>query len=295
MHRGRGLRVAGLSRLPRRVLLGGVLRLGGRCGRRRHRRPGDPSSPVGGRAPGVPRGDRGRSIRCPRARSDSRGGARSPTSRRGRRARAESRCAALAPAEDPWDDLAARHGAGCLDLEDWLEDHRSDRSATSAALEPCVDGREIRYREADCLRALAGLDRDRAVAFLRADDRRGWGLSSTLNRYARTLLRFPATGELEARMGSLGLLPARREAPIEPRPRGGPAGGGPRAPRAAAAVQPRLPGSLLRARASPLPSRPARVPRARRPRDRRALAEAGERSISAPGAERFRPRCEASR
>lgn len=131
----------------------------------------------------------------------------------------ESRCAALEAVDDPWEDLAARHGAGCLDLDDWVDwigDHRNDRAGVAATLERCVDRREIRYREADCLRALAGLDRDRAVAFLRGDDRRGWGMSSTINRYARTLLRFPARGELEARMGSLGLLPAGSKTPSSP-------------------------------------------------------------------------------
>jgi len=130
----------------------------------------------------------------------------------------ESRCAALEVVDDPWEDLVARHGAGCLDLDDWVGDHRNDRAGVSSALERCVDRREIRYREADCLRELAGLDRDRAVAFLRADDRRGWGMSSIINRYARTLLRFPVRGELEARMGSLGLLPARSKTPPKPGP-----------------------------------------------------------------------------
>jgi len=130
----------------------------------------------------------------------------------------ESRCAALEPAISPWDDLAARLDAGCLDLEDWLEDHRSDPAGAGSALERCVDGREIRYREADCLRELAGFDRTRALAFLRADDRRGWGMSSAINRYARTLLRFPATGELEARMQTVGLLPTGRESPPSPSP-----------------------------------------------------------------------------
>ena len=120
----------------------------------------------------------------------------------------ERRCATLQPTDSAWADLAARHGAGCLDLEDWLEDHGSDASEAASALERCINGREIRYREAECLRELAGLDRHRALALLRADDRRGWGRSSTLNRYARTLLRFPAAGELEARLETLGLLPS---------------------------------------------------------------------------------------
>lgn len=130
----------------------------------------------------------------------------------------EARCAKLEPAESAWTDLAARHGAGCLDLGDWLEHHAGDPPGVAAALERCIDGREIRYRQADCLRELAGLDRDRAVAFLRADDRRGWGMSSTINRYARTLLRFPTTGELERRLETLGLIPSGRGARPNPGP-----------------------------------------------------------------------------
>jgi hypothetical protein len=120
----------------------------------------------------------------------------------------DERCAGLARLEDPWQDLVAVHGAGCLDLGEWLERHRHDQDGAAAALEQCAGGREIRYREADCLRELAGLDRARAVVWLSADERRGWGMSSTINRYARTLLRFPEPGRLEAELEQLGLVPA---------------------------------------------------------------------------------------
>lgn len=124
----------------------------------------------------------------------------------------EGRCAALTRADDPWADLLAVHAAGCLDLAEWLERHRRDGTGTAAALERCAQGHQIRYREADCLRELAGFDRERAVTWLRADARRGWGMSSTINRYARTLLRFPARGQLERELTRLGLLPARSKA-----------------------------------------------------------------------------------
>jgi len=120
----------------------------------------------------------------------------------------DARCAGLARPDDPWQDMAALQGAGCLDLVEWLDRHRDDPDGAAAALERCAGGREIRYREADCLRELAGLDRARAVAWLSSDERRGWGRSSTINRYARTLLRFPEAGRLEAELGGLGLLPA---------------------------------------------------------------------------------------
>lgn len=106
-----------------------------------------------------------------------------------------------------------RHLAGCLDLEEWLEEHRSDPIGAARALERCVDGWKIQYRQTDCLRELAGLDRGRALALLRADARRGWGMSSTINRYARTLLRFPAVGELEERMKRIGLVQTGRGTP----------------------------------------------------------------------------------
>ncbi len=119
----------------------------------------------------------------------------------------DARCPDLERPEPPWDDLAAQHAAGCLDLSEWLERHRDEADATAAALERCVEGHEIRYREADCLRELAGLDRDRAVAWLQTDARRGWGMSSTITRYARTLLRFPEQGRLEGELAHLGLIP----------------------------------------------------------------------------------------
>jgi hypothetical protein len=118
------------------------------------------------------------------------------------------RCAEVPRYEDPWQDLAGLHAAGCLDLGEWIERHHDTVDATAAALESCVTGSEIRYQEANCLRQLAGLDRERAVALVRSDDRRGWGISSTITRYARTLLRFPEEGQLEAELTRLGLLPA---------------------------------------------------------------------------------------
>lgn len=131
----------------------------------------------------------------------------------------DARCSGLTRVEPPWDDLAAVQSAGCLDLDEWLERHREDPEGTAAALERCVKGHEIRYREADCLRELAGLDRGRAVAFLQNDARRRWGMSSAINRYAKTLLRFPRPGQLEAELGRVGLLPPQPAA----EPRGGPA------------------------------------------------------------------------
>ncbi len=119
----------------------------------------------------------------------------------------DAQCAGLTRVEEPWDDLVAVQSAGCLDLGDWLERHRNNPEGTAAALERCVEGHQIRYREADCLRELAGLDRGRAVAWLRNDARRGFGMSSTINRYAKALLRFPQPGQLEAELGRLGLLP----------------------------------------------------------------------------------------
>ncbi|MCG6963014.1 MAG: hypothetical protein LJE95_07075 [Acidobacteria bacterium] len=131
----------------------------------------------------------------------------------------DARCSGLTRVESPWDDLAAVQSAGCLDLGEWLERHREDAEGTAAALQRCVEGHEIRYREADCLRELAGLDRGRALAWLRNDSRRGWGMSSAINRYAKTLLRFPRPGQLEAELVRLGLLPAQPVA----EPAGGPA------------------------------------------------------------------------
>ena len=118
------------------------------------------------------------------------------------------RCAEVSRHEDPWQDIAGLHAAGCLDLGEWIERHRDAVDATAAALERCVKGSEIRYQEASCLRELAGLDRERAVALVRSDDRGGWGISSTITRYARTLLRFPEAGQLEAGLTRLRLLPS---------------------------------------------------------------------------------------
>ena len=128
----------------------------------------------------------------------------------------QTQCAGTARHEDPWQDLAGLHSAGCLDLSEWIERHRDNVDATAAALERCVKGSEIRYQEANCLRELAGLDRQRAVALVRADDRRGWGISSTITRYARILLRFPEAGQLETELTRLGLLPAGPTPPVVP-------------------------------------------------------------------------------
>jgi len=118
--------------------------------------------------------------------------------------------------DDPWQDMAGLQAAGGLDLGGWVEDHLGDSDASAAALERCVRGSEIRYQEANCLRELAGLDRDRAVALVRADDRRGWGISSTITRYARILIRFPEEGRLEAEMARFELLPAEPPPPVVP-------------------------------------------------------------------------------
>jgi len=126
------------------------------------------------------------------------------------------RCAEISRYEDPWQDLAGLHATGCLDLGEWIESHRDAVEATAAALERCVMDSEIRYQEANCLRELAGLDRERAVALVRSDDRRGWGISSTITRYARTLLRFPEEGQLEAELTRLGLLPTGPAPPAVP-------------------------------------------------------------------------------
>ena len=126
------------------------------------------------------------------------------------------RCAEVSRYEDPWQDIAGLHATGCLDLGEWIERHRDAADATAAALERCVKDSEIRYQEANCLRELAGLDRERAVALVRSDDRRGWGISSTITRYARTLLRFPEAGQLEAELTRLGLLPAGPSPPAIP-------------------------------------------------------------------------------
>jgi len=131
----------------------------------------------------------------------------------------QTRCADVSRHEDPWQDMAALHAKGCLDLGEWIEDHRDESDATAAALERCVKGREIRYQEANCLRELAGLDRRRAVLLVRSDDRRGWGISSAVTPYARALLRFPEEGQLEAELTRLDLLPAvppPQSAPGEP-------------------------------------------------------------------------------
>jgi hypothetical protein len=121
----------------------------------------------------------------------------------------DARCAEVPRLEQPWDDIAALHGVGCLDLTDWIDQHRNDPNGTAEALERCIEHGEIRYREADCLRELAGLDRRRAVAFLYDESRRGWGISSTINRYAKTLLRFPEEGQLESELASMALLSAQ--------------------------------------------------------------------------------------
>lgn len=119
----------------------------------------------------------------------------------------QQRCAEQTRYDDPWRDMVELHTVGCLDLGDWIERHRADLDSTAAALENCIGGREIRYQEANCLRELAGLDRGRAVALVRADDRRGWGLSSTITRYARVLNRFPEVGDLEGELDRFELLP----------------------------------------------------------------------------------------
>jgi len=126
------------------------------------------------------------------------------------------RCAEISRYEDPWQDLSGLHAAGCLDLGEWIERHHDTVDATGTALERCVKDSEIRYQEANCLRELAGLDRERAVALVRSDDRRGWGISSTITRYGRTLLRFPEEGQLEAELTRLGLLPTGPVPPAVP-------------------------------------------------------------------------------
>jgi hypothetical protein len=128
----------------------------------------------------------------------------------------QDRCAEVSRYENPWEDLAGLHAAGCLDLGEWIERHRDDVDATATALEHCVNGSEIRYQEANCLRELAGLDRERAVTLVRADDRRGWGISSTITRYGRILLRFPEGGRLEADLARLGLIPPGPAPPAVP-------------------------------------------------------------------------------
>lgn len=125
-------------------------------------------------------------------------------------------CAEISRYEDPWQDIAGLHATGCLDLGEWIERHHDTVDATAAALERCVMDREIRYQEANCLRELAGLDRERAVALVRSNDRRGWGISSTITRYARILLRFPEEGQLEAELTRLDLLPAGPTPPTLP-------------------------------------------------------------------------------
>ena len=118
--------------------------------------------------------------------------------------------------KDPWQDMAGLQAAGGLDLGGWVEDHLGAADATAAALERCVRGSEIHYQEANCLRELAGLDRSRAVALVRADDRRGWGISSTITRYARILNRFPGDGDLEAELARLELIPDAPPPPVVP-------------------------------------------------------------------------------
>jgi hypothetical protein len=128
----------------------------------------------------------------------------------------QEQCADIARYEDPWRDLAGLHATGCVDLGEWIERHRDDIDGTAAALERCAEGSEIRYQEANCLRELAGLDRQRAVAMVSADDRRGWGISSTITRYARILLRFPDEGQLENELMSFALIPAGPSPPVAP-------------------------------------------------------------------------------
>ncbi len=135
----------------------------------------------------------------------------------------QKRCSEIQRFDDPWQDMIGLQGGGCLDLGEWLRRHRGAAEASVAALERCVNGSEIRYQEANCLRELAGLDRKRAVSLVRADDRRGWGISSTITRYARILIRFPEEGGLETELARLDLLPtepplpvAARKAPVLP-------------------------------------------------------------------------------
>jgi hypothetical protein len=128
----------------------------------------------------------------------------------------QKRCAEHKRHEEPWQDMVGLQAAGCLDLGEWIEHHHRATDATAAALESCVVGSEIRYQEANCLRELAGLDRGRAVALVRADDRRGWGISSTITRYARILNRFPGDGDLEAELVRLELIPDAPPPPVVP-------------------------------------------------------------------------------
>ncbi len=117
-------------------------------------------------------------------------------------------CADFEFLDDPWADFETTFLGGCLDLGEWLERHSADREGTVVALERCVEQHEIRYREADCLRELAGLDRRRAVDWLRREGRQGFGMASAINRYARVLERFPNDGQLEERLTRLGMIPA---------------------------------------------------------------------------------------
>jgi hypothetical protein len=89
-----------------------------------------------------------------------------------------------------------------------MASHRDAPDDTAASLERCATGNEIRYREAECLRELAKLDRTKAVALVRDEERRGWGLSSNLTRYAKTISRFPSRGQLEFELADRGLVPS---------------------------------------------------------------------------------------
>jgi len=128
----------------------------------------------------------------------------------------QQRCADFEHAAEPWANMETAFRAGCFDLGEWLDRHGSDREGTLDALERCVEKHEIRYREADCLREMAGLDRRRAVDWLRREERRGFGMSSTINRYARTLQRFPGEGRLETELSRLGLIPVAAKPKLVP-------------------------------------------------------------------------------
>ncbi len=112
---------------------------------------------------------------------------------------------------DPWSDMNNLFKTGCLNIIEWLQQHRDNPEGTRDALERCVLKNEIRYREADCLHALTVIDRERAVSLVRKDQRRAYGSFSRLNHIARTLLRFPEAGSLETELNRHGLIP---ESPV---------------------------------------------------------------------------------
>lgn len=108
---------------------------------------------------------------------------------------------------DPWTDLEYLNEAGCLNMVDWLKQHRDDPEGTRSALKRCILEQTIRYEEANCLQALTVIDRQQAVSLVSQDPRRSYGIVSRLDSIARMLLRFPEPGQLESELGRLGLIP----------------------------------------------------------------------------------------